>query len=425
MLALALAATLAAAPASRIAVAPVSVGVGLEVANAAALTAALVAEVRRRSDADVVSQRDVEAVLSLEEQKARVGCTEVGCLAELAGALGAARLVVCDLSRLGESTLVHLRLVETRSARVSAQADRRLRRAGLDDVLDVLPDMVGQLFGAEGRPAPPIAGPAALPTGPGQALAPPAFEVEELVTIAPEVRERLRAWTDGQGHYVVAVPWSRDTPVFAGDAARLWRWGTGYGSLNPGVSWELAFWDPRVPPTETDPHFTARVDGARLACGARITAYQPVPEDQGRALVAGATLLERRWRRLPRALARDDEGNYFLVEGERGRDGKETRKDPRIWVGPKGAMVQLEVKELEQDPASLRVVTPTGRLSAALPPRTFGVEQRWSVEWVTPAGARRPLTWLDLYRSRALIFRELSPYAGRALGTPCDPHFQR
>ncbi len=105
-------ALLAAAP-PKLAVMPISPGEGVPPATAAAVTEALAAEVRRRSGAEVITQREIESVLSLEAQKAMLGCDTRACMAELGGALGVERLVAGTLARLGESWLVHLEVVET------------------------------------------------------------------------------------------------------------------------------------------------------------------------------------------------------------------------------------------------------------------------------------------------------------------------
>jgi hypothetical protein len=151
-----LALVLALTPATKLAVLPVAAGEGIPASTAAALTEALVSEVRRRAGVEVVTQRDIAAVISLERQ-AMLLCTTDACMAELGGALGCDRLVTGDLARLGKSILLHLKVVETSKAKVVAQADRRLRGGTIDDVLDALPEMVGELFpapvaGASQRP---------------------------------------------------------------------------------------------------------------------------------------------------------------------------------------------------------------------------------------------------------------------------------
>ena len=144
----------------------------------------------------MITQREIAAVLTLDRQKQMLGCQSDACMAELGGALGCERLVAGDLARLGESWLFSLKLVETGKARVAAQADRRLRGGTIDDVLDQLPAMVGELFPNAPRAAPVVpvpgdgtAGGLVLATSPA-----PASWAEEPVDVPPRTD---RAWRAG------------------------------------------------------------------------------------------------------------------------------------------------------------------------------------------------------------------------------------
>src|SRR5512138_2167532 len=167
--ALALAAS-AASP--KLAVMPVVAGEGVPATTAAAVTESLAAEVRRRSGVEVITRREIEAVLSLEAQKQMLGCQTDACIAELGGALGVERLVAGDLARLGESWLVHLKVVETGKMKVAAQSDRRIRGGTIDDVLDALPPMVAELFPGQGAAPRPAASASTAPPGPVPAAKP-------------------------------------------------------------------------------------------------------------------------------------------------------------------------------------------------------------------------------------------------------------
>jgi hypothetical protein len=158
-------ACLLAATPPKLAVLQVAGGEGVPQSTAAAITEAVVAEVRKQSRAEVITQREISSILSLENQKAMLGCQTDACMAELGGALGADRLVAGDLAKLGESFLFHLRVVDVKKVRVAVQADRRLRGGTIDDVLDVLPAMVSELFAG--------AAPAASPAAVAAAVAPP------------------------------------------------------------------------------------------------------------------------------------------------------------------------------------------------------------------------------------------------------------
>src|SRR5512140_539571 len=130
-----LALCLALGASTKIAVMPVAAVEGVPGKTAEALTEAVSAEVRRRSGGQVITQREIAALLSLEQQKAMLGCQNDSCIAEIGGALGVDRMVAGDLSRLGESWLLHLKLLDPAKAQVLKAADRRLRGGTVDDLL--------------------------------------------------------------------------------------------------------------------------------------------------------------------------------------------------------------------------------------------------------------------------------------------------
>src|SRR5512140_1503956 len=103
-LGLALALTLAAGP--RIAVMPICPGEAISEKAVESLTQVLAAELRQQSGASVITARDLASLLSLEKQKQMLGCTTESCMAELAGAVGADRVVAGDVAKLEKSLVV-------------------------------------------------------------------------------------------------------------------------------------------------------------------------------------------------------------------------------------------------------------------------------------------------------------------------------
>jgi TolB-like protein len=400
----------------KLAVMPFAAGEGVPATTAAALTEALAAEVRRRSGVEVITRHEIESVLSLEAQKQMLGCQTDACMAELGGALGVERLVAGDLARLGESWLIHLKVVETGKVKVAAQSDRRIRGGTIDDVLDALPPMVAELFpGASGGSGAPL-----VLVTPGPSPAPaakpaPVPWVEEPARVELGVRTRRAVFTDGAGHYVTLVPAGIEEPLFSGDEKKLFRaWLVG-GGRDGERSWSLTFWDPRFP-SGYQRTFESRDGKAVLRCGEREIAFRHVAPQEARALLADVKPFKPRWRRYPRALARDDDGNYYLLEGARGADGKPApRDDFRLWIGPKGRMVQVELTDTATDAGGLLALSRAGRFSVKHDPS--GATR---AEWSTAAGTRA-LTWLDPEDHGSLIYTGLSVWAGQSLGTPCDP----
>jgi TolB-like protein len=422
MLAPFLALALAAAP--KIAVLPIVAGEGVTEKTAASLTEALAAEVRKRAGAEVITQREINTVISLERQKAMMGCATDACMAELGGALGVDRLVNGDIARVGESLLVHIRLVEVAKVRVMAQADRRLRGGTLDDLLDALPAMVNELFDGAGvgkpaavaRPKTPAETETGTVAGPKPAAAkplPPPWS-EEPEKVPAEAVEKLALWEDGAGHYVATDPASLDGGFFSGSSRKLFRVRVSGGGLNGGEgTGDRSFWDPRVP---NRGGFSYAPGGGKLSCGTEVP-MKPVPAAEAKRLLARAEFFAPRWRRIPHLLARDDQGVYFFVDGARKPDGDFAEPpDFRLYVGKKGAMARVELEDAIRDSGGLVFVTGGGRLVA----RQAG--RKYAVEWATGT-TRIALTWLDPAEHGPLIYRELSVYAGQDLGTPCDGRF--
>jgi TolB-like protein len=154
---LALALTLAAGP--RVAVMPICAGEAISEKSVDSLTQVLAAELRQQSGAQVITARDLASLLSLEQQKQMLGCTTESCMAELAGAVGADRVVAGDVAKLEKSLVVQFRIIDAKKAAVVSQSHRRFKKGNFDDLLDALPAMVGELVGTAPAPG------AAKPTG--------------------------------------------------------------------------------------------------------------------------------------------------------------------------------------------------------------------------------------------------------------------
>jgi hypothetical protein len=109
-------------------------------------TDALVGEIRKDPGVVVMTGSDVEAVLGAERQAQLLGCTDATCLTEMAGALGADRVVHGSIGRVGGSLLVNLTSLDPKSGRAVASVSERLKGGGDEAFLDALPTLVFQLF---------------------------------------------------------------------------------------------------------------------------------------------------------------------------------------------------------------------------------------------------------------------------------------
>ncbi|MFH1810201.1 MAG: hypothetical protein ABIJ09_15755 [Pseudomonadota bacterium] len=91
---------------------------GLDDGARGSLMAVLTKAVAAAPWLDVVSRDEIATMLDAEAQKQLVGCDDTGCLAEIAGALDVDMLVAGSVTRLGESLVVTLQLINQRFANV-------------------------------------------------------------------------------------------------------------------------------------------------------------------------------------------------------------------------------------------------------------------------------------------------------------------
>jgi len=120
---------------------------GVEVGTVGLFTDALVGELRRNPGLSVMTGADVEAVIGAERQRQLVGCTtDTACLTEMAGALGADRIVHGSVGRVGGSLVVNLTSVDPKSGRAVASVSERLKAGGDEAFLDALPALTFQLL---------------------------------------------------------------------------------------------------------------------------------------------------------------------------------------------------------------------------------------------------------------------------------------
>jgi len=99
----------------------------------------------------VLSPDDVKAVLSLQAQQQLLGChDDSACLAQIAGSLGADRLLEGSLSRIGSSILVSLTLLDATNSKALARPSWRIHTSGtLEPVLDKVPAMITKLVASD------------------------------------------------------------------------------------------------------------------------------------------------------------------------------------------------------------------------------------------------------------------------------------
>jgi hypothetical protein len=399
----------------KVAVMPLAPGDGVADKTAQSVTDAVCAELRHNPGLQIMTAQELNAVLGVERQRQMIGCQNDTCMAEVAGALDADRIVLGNVAKLGQSWMVHLQLVDARKVQTVGTSDRRKKGGTIDDVLDALPEMAKELFGA-----PPAATSVVPPSAPVSTAPPPSavraqappppFQVERPYTDEID-RSKLQFVEDGAGH-AFAFVWPGGIPklIFYGSGPAFYLQLQRSGGAEGNKRFNVDFWEPRAhSPSQASFDF---LDGAySVTCGKKKIPFTPVPEAKAKAWRKDAKLMAMHWARMAYALARDDEGNYYYVD--QARDAEED-KDLRVYLGTEGQMTPLDTHVVANDRSGDVFATPQGKLLL-----THGAQE---AEWSTPSGKVK-LKALDPGDNARLIYGKLGVYAKQALGTPCDGLF--
>lgn len=102
----------------------------------------------------VIGSRDIQEMISLEQQKSILGCEEESCLAQLGGALGVPLMIAPTLGRLGDNYLITLKVTDVDQAKVLVRQillvpDEPALTQGMEWVVKAA------LASYQGRPVPP------------------------------------------------------------------------------------------------------------------------------------------------------------------------------------------------------------------------------------------------------------------------------
>jgi len=391
----------------KIASMPMAAGSDVDEKTAATISEAVTAELRRLPGAAVITREEIRTLLEFQKARLLLGCDTAECTAELGAALGVDHIVSGSVGRLGESWLVQLKSQSQAHPETIVQSDRRIRGGTVDDVLDVLPELVGELFPG----APPL--PPGRTRRPGAAAAPPQPRpvpwAEKPLDLG-NVLQSLEVVTDGKGLFLAFKrDGGLDGPLLAGDRTRLFaqRIGGGGSEDSGKKAFDFVFWEPRVKERWRG-SFDFKGGAFTLLCGENKVALAAVPAKEAKALLSSASVFSPRWQRRAFAIARDDDARYFYVDCAREPDEP---TDCRLFVGTKGAMEHVPLADSIVDSSGALFISKSGKLRIA--------PGAASAEW-TVGKAVTKLVPIDLWLAAPLVYTTLGVYAGEKLGTPCD-----
>ena len=247
------------------------------------------------------------------------------------------------------------------------------------------------------------------------ALASPAIAEPkaEKVDIKP-FRDELLVFQDGEGGTYVLKPRS-DT-----DKARIW-YGVpkakelyeqqSEGHSRNGKAWSEQVWAPRIPGIRPG-YFELKDDQYSKSCGGESTmALTQLTGDKAKAILDKSTFFTPFMVRVAHRLVRDDSGTYYYVDRFQKKYGG---SGYRVFVGKKGAMKQLPLKDMAVDSAGEVFSTKTGDLRLVV---TNENNNKPSAQWIK-GNRRTELVWLDIDANSPLIYSELGIWT--FMGTMCD-----
>lgn len=101
---------------------------------------------------DVISREDIKNILTHEEDRILLGCSDEQCLVKLGGALGADDLVAGTVGMVGTRYVIGLQRIEMRGARVAKRVERQFdgsRERLLEEIANAAHQVVEDILKAE------------------------------------------------------------------------------------------------------------------------------------------------------------------------------------------------------------------------------------------------------------------------------------
>jgi TolB-like protein len=121
---------------------------GVEKGIANMLTELVLDSVAKSKSFSVIGQKDLEKMVAWEKEKMKA-CTEGSCLAEIAGAMGAAYYIEGSIGVLGDEYVIALKYMDAKNVTVIERDTKRVKRE--ERVLaDTVSGMVAGILGIEG-----------------------------------------------------------------------------------------------------------------------------------------------------------------------------------------------------------------------------------------------------------------------------------
>ncbi len=102
----------------------VNCGSGITQSQAGTVEQVLLTAIDSTGQFKVIGRADINALLTLQQQKQVAGCNDASCMAQIAGALGAKYVAAADLGKLGTLIVLDLRVIDVATANVIVRAQQ-------------------------------------------------------------------------------------------------------------------------------------------------------------------------------------------------------------------------------------------------------------------------------------------------------------
>jgi hypothetical protein len=229
------------------------------------------------------------------------------------------------------------------------------------------------------------------------------------VDIKP-LRGRLLVLQDARGGTYVLVP-GPDGPVYYGTDGTLYEQLVQSGGADGSAgTWQVGVWAPRVPVMRPGV-IARRANGTyHRYCGMDDANDIELTErtgDRAHQVLDHSRFLTTASVRVPRLLARDDDGVYYYVDMIRAVYGG---RGFRLLVGRKGALKPLPLRDLNSDSAGDVFLTSSGQLRLVHDPDSG----RDTATWVH-GDHHTALVVLDPGPNSPLIYRDLGVYSSTGM----------
>jgi hypothetical protein len=124
---------------------------GVEAQIGTIVTELILDALLNRHGVQALGPTDFKDMLNQEQQKQLLGCDQNSCMAEIAGAMGANLLISGMVGKLGGVHVVTLKLIDTRTARVTSRSSKRFNT--IEEMPDAVGPLVDELLNAKPRSA--------------------------------------------------------------------------------------------------------------------------------------------------------------------------------------------------------------------------------------------------------------------------------